>query len=226
MLVQRTLETAITRHALPALLPVLLSAVLAVSAAAQEAPDVYGPPAPQNAGFVRVVNAGVPGEALSVDVGPQSYGPLAFGDVSAYRPVESGIYLVQVGDARGEVIVRPEGYRTIALTNGEVEVIADTRHEDPARAQLVLYNFLDTGPAELLVAADETPVIEDVGPGAAKSRAVNAVTLVFAVRTPAGARMSAGEIELTRGDSFGVFLAPGPNAPAVFSERAGVELDE
>ena len=228
MLVQRDRKHARFGVATLSLLMLFMCGVLAgvPELSAQEAPDVYGPPAPRNAGFIRLVNAGTPGNTISTTIGSRSYGPLAFGDVTPYRPVRSGIYLATVAGARGEVIVSPDSYHTVAAGGDEIRVISDTRHEDPARAQLVLYNLLPSGRADLLVAPNGTAVIQDVDAGTAEARAVNAVTAGFTVLGPSGARISAGELELSRGDSFGIFLIPAAGAPTVVSHRATVELDE
>lgn len=222
------------------------------SLVAQDGPNVYGPPAPRNAGFVRVLHndegaaAGNEGAGKAApetfQLGPRNFGPLGFGDMSPYRPVPAGIYLLrrraageggasgEGGGAAAELVVQGEDYTTLVLGTDAVRVMRDTRHEDPARAQLVFYNLSDAA-AELGVAEGGDPVFPAVPAGQSASRTVNAVTVRLEVRRSPPGESSSGDgaeapsvqVDLRRGESFGlVLLADGE----LRVHRARVRLED
>ncbi len=193
----------------------------------QSQTGVYGPAAPENAGFVRVFN-GDPsrGEAAELPVGPRRFGPIALGEVTAYRPIRGGVFLLRSGGGEAELIVRPDAYTTVLLGSEEITVISDERHEDPARAQLVLYNGADAGGVDLVVLPDGAPVFRDVPAGASRARAVNAVTVQLGLRAEDGAAVDLGPLDLTRGDSFGVFVVSEERGIAARIHEARVVVED
>jgi len=209
----------------PALV-IALSGTCAGTAGAQTDTGVYGPAAPENAGFVRVLHADPTRETLELPVGPRRFGPLSFGEVSPYRAFSAGISLLRSGGAQAELIVRPDSYTTVIVAAGRISTVADTRHADPARAQIVLYNAAGGAPADLLVAPDGPPVFEGVAAGESAARAVNAVPVDLAVRRGNSQVAGIDELRLTRGDSFGIFLLDGADDAVVRVHRAEVVIDE
>jgi alginate O-acetyltransferase complex protein AlgF len=212
---------------------VLTTAAVAVLAlwtapalSAQSDGGVYGPQAPQNAGFVRLVHGAAGRGTVELPVGPLRLGPIGFGEATPYRPLRAGISVLRSGAAEAELIVRPDSYTTVILTREGFSVITDERHTDPARAQLVLYNATDLEPASLIVAPDGPPVIEGVAEGAAAPRAVNAVTVDLAVRAAGTVAARLGALRLTRGDSFAVFLLEGPDGATARVHQAEVVVGE
>lgn len=201
-------------------------ALPALPAAAQPDTGVYGPAAPENAGFVRVFNGDASREAVELPIGPRRYGPVAFGEVTAYRPIRGGVFLLRSGGGEAELIVRPDAYTTILLGPGEVTVISDERHDDPARAQLVLYNAAGDGGVDLVVLPDGAPVFRDVPAGEARARAVNAVTVELGLRAGGGAEVDLEPIDLTRGDSFGVFAVSDGRGIAARIHEARVVVED
>jgi hypothetical protein len=201
-------------------------ALSALPAAAQPDTGVYGPAAPENAGFVRVFNGDASREAVELPIGPRRYGPVAFGEVTAYRPIRGGVFFLRSGGGEAELIVRPDTYTTILVGPGEVTVIADERHEDPARAQLVLYNVAGAGNMDLVVLPDEAPVFEDVPARASRSRAVNAVGVELGLRAEDAATVDLEPLELTRGDSFGIFAVSDGSGIAARIHEARVVVED
>ena len=212
-----------TRRACLLFLALSLSAVFA---AAQSATSVYGPAAPENAGFVRVFNGDPSREAVELPIGPRRYGPIASGEVTAYRPIRGGVFLLRSGGGEAELIVRPDTYTTVLLGSEEITVVSDERHDDPARAQLVLYNGAGAGGVDLVVLPDGAPVFQDVPPGASRARAVNAVTVQLGLRAEDGAAVDLGPLDLTRGDSFGVFVVSEERGIAARIHEARVVVED
>lgn len=201
-------------------------ALSALPAGAQSDTGVYGPAAPENAGFVRVFNGDPSREAVELPIGSRRYGPIAFGEVTAYRPIRGGVFFLRSGGGEAELIVRPDTYTTVLLGSGEINVISDERHEDPARAQLVLYNAADAGNMDLVVLPEGTPVFEDVPAGASRSRAVNAVDVELALRAEGAAAVDLERLELTRGDSFGIFVVSDGSGIAARIHEARVVIED
>jgi hypothetical protein len=204
----------------------ILAAVLPTTASAQTDTGVYGPAAPENAGFVRVVNAAASAGEMELPVGPLDFGPIGFGEATPYRPLRAGISLLRSADDEAELIVRPDSYTTVLVTARGFVIAEDQRHDDPARAQLVLYNASSAGPVSLFVSPDGATVLEAVAPGSSKSRPVNAVTVDLAIRDGESVLGRPGTIRLTRGDSFGVFVLDGPDGPATRVHKATVVVEE
>lgn len=209
----------------------LLSVIIAILPAQE---SVYGPAAPPDAGFVRVINVRSDGEPVRLDVGSQRLDAPEAGDVSPYRPVVSGVYLPQIGGLETELFVRPEGYTSLAVTDDAIAVIADTVHEDPARAQLVLYNFGGGGPISLTLSDTGQGVIEGVPFPRSSSLAVNAVSAAFSVvYDPAptddagggGGTIPIDPIQLRRGRSYSFVVHPQGGEIAVSVSTASVELE-
>ncbi|MFW6223743.1 MAG: alginate O-acetyltransferase AlgF [Spirochaetota bacterium] len=206
---------------------VLVALALTAPAATAQADDagVYGPAAPEDAGFVRVFN-GDPSEAVELPIGPRRYGPVAFGEVTAYRPIRAGVFLLRSGGEEAEIVVRPDTYTTVLIGPGEITVISDERHDDPARAQLVLYNAAAEGDVDLVVLPDGPPVFRDVAAGESRARALNAVTVELGLRTGDDVAVDLEPVDLTRGNSFAVFAVSAETGLAARIHEARVVVDD
>jgi hypothetical protein len=215
---------------IPTCIILVLLIVSSVTVMAQE--SVYGPAAPPDAGFVRVINARSDGSEVRLDVGSQRFNGVEPGEASPYRPVVSGVYLPQTLGLETDLFVRPEGYTSLAVTDDEIVVIPDTVHGDPARAQLVLYNFTGGGAASLVLADSGQPVIPGVAPGESSSLAVNAISASFAVvGDSSGSSGSDGwsrlvdSIQLRRGRSYSFIAYRNGSDVTVALVTASVELE-
>lgn len=131
--------------------------------------DLYGPDAPQDVAWVRVINAAT--GTVTAEVDGQLLG-VAFGQASAYLTVQPGTTSVTVDGHAVELSTEPESFHTVALTADGPLAVADPALRDVSRGLLGLMNL--TGlPALSLLAPDGTPVIEDVPPGQAEAVAVS-----------------------------------------------------
>lgn len=181
---------------------VLAVLFLPLPAIAQD--GLYAPRAAGDTVFVRVANLS-DREYEDIDVGPIRYHAPAPGSAGAYRPVAPGIYMV--GSPSESVLFTPDpgSFATIVITpNGTLSVVSDERHRDPARAQLVMYNFSGSAvdfesldPAAMLV-----PSVPDETSGMI---VVNAVSLeAAAVRD--GEVLVQSRVEAKRGASYSLFV--------------------
>lgn len=165
---------------------------------------LYAPSVPEDAALVRVANVHGMEESPRLDVGRERFAPLPARQVSAYRPVPPGIYIL--GGAGGvDFSPAPGRFYTIVADHGDVRaVVRDEAHTDPARAQLVLYNFSEA-PAGLFAAPGDAIVFDNVPPGGSEVIAVNAIAVALSVRVDGDERMRR-DLELERGESYGIFV--------------------
>lgn len=207
---------------------VLLAAALATAPAAP-APaagrSVYGPETPGDSAFVRVVHASPGSPALEPELGSTRFGSLSYAQATAYRPVAPDIYQFSAGSLEQELIPVSGRYYTIALLPGAVVVLEDPAHTDPARAQVFLYNLSTIPRVDLATADGKTAVVAGVAPRASGMVVVNAVSARLAVRG-AGSQVAAiGDLGLSRGSSFSVFVLGSASSPSVFTLRAAVQVE-
>ncbi|MEX2444359.1 MAG: alginate O-acetyltransferase AlgF [Alkalispirochaeta sp.] len=165
---------------------------------------LYAPSVPDDAALVRVVNLHSRDESPRLDLGRERFAALPAGEVGAYRPVPPGIYIL--GGAGGVEFTPESGqfYSIVADRDKELRVVTDEVHADPARAQLVLYNFSDSS-ADLTAVLGETMVLEGVEPYRSEAITVNAITVELSVRVAGDERLRR-EFDLQRGESYGFFV--------------------
>jgi alginate O-acetyltransferase complex protein AlgF len=207
-----------------ALLAAALTVVLAVPPLPAAGRSVYGPEAPGDSAFVRVVNASAGSLPLESELGSTRFGALAFAQVSPYRPVAPDIYVFAAGSLEQEVIPGSGRYYTIAVLPDAVVVLEDPSHTDPARAQLFLYNLSTLPRVDLATADGKTTVVANVKPGASGMAVVNAISARLAVRSAGALLKAVGDLGLSRGSSFSVFVLGG-SSPAVVTQRATVQVE-
>jgi hypothetical protein len=121
----------------------LILFVLGSGAPAVRAQDgLYAPSVPTDAALVRVVNLQTSKPAPRVDIGPLRFAPVAAGEVTPYRPAPPGVYVVGGRAAGVEFLPEPgKFYSIVADSDGALTVVEDEAHRDPARAQIVLFQF-------------------------------------------------------------------------------------
>lgn len=208
-----------------ALLAAALAAALAVPPLAAANRSVYGPEAPGDSAFVRVVNA-VPGSPpLEAELGSTRFGALAYGQASPYRPVTPDIYVFAAGSLEQELIPGAGRYYTVAALPDAVVVLEDPAHTDPARAQLFLYNLSTLPRVDLATADGKTAVVAGVKPRSSGLAVVNAVAARLAVRSGGAQLRAVGDLGLSRGSSFSVFVLGTPSSPVVLTLRAAVQVE-
>ena len=196
----------------------VLLVVVAVSMPAQE--GLYAPSLPEEAALVRVVNA--TGDQLSLDIGSLRFTDVSPGAATAYRPLHGDVFVIAHDGLRVVLTPEPRTFLTIVVEQGDIRIVTDERHVDPARAQLVIYN-LTSAPVAFRAVVPETVLIEAVDPGESASRAVNAVPVTigaFADDEP----LYVTAVNLVRGESYTlVVLEEGD--PSGFLVQASVSTE-
>ncbi len=205
----------------------LLAVLFGSNALAQD--GLYGPTDSDDA-FVRVVHA-VPGSALvPVDLGATTYGRVGYGDVTPYRPVFPGMFVLRAEDREFSFVPRSGSYYTLVYGAEGFMVIEDEIHTDPARSQLVLYNLRDAGSLTLGAFSpsspeNQTPVVSNVQPRSADREVINPVAAGFIVAGPEGAIATFESLPLSRGASVSVLVMGSGEATEVAVVEASVVFD-
>jgi alginate O-acetyltransferase complex protein AlgF len=203
----------------------ILIALCAAALATAETRSVYGPQAPGDAAFVRLLNA-IPGKApLEIELGATAYEALGWAEVSPYRPVTPDIYQLGTAGNEAEIIARSGRYYTVVCTPTAVTVLEDPPHTDPARAQLFLYNLSPLPLIDLRTADGKSTVIAGVRPSSFGLAVVNAVRAPLAVFSGGKPIAGLGDLGLARGSSFSVFVLAADQSPVVFAVRARVAVE-
>jgi hypothetical protein len=203
----------------------LLLLTIGLPRAADAQKSVYGPLAPENAAFVRILHVAAGQSELRMSVGAALFGPLKFGQVSPYRSVVADIYIVRALGKQATVVARPGVYYTVAVANGAIFFLEDQTHLDPSRAQLFLYNFSSLSDLTLKTADGTTQVLGPVRPGGSGTVAVNPIRVRFAVFSQGKPMREIEDLGLARGASYSVFVAGQGSGITVFSARAEVVLE-
>jgi alginate O-acetyltransferase complex protein AlgF len=204
----------------------MLTLALALSPAAAwaQAPSLYGAGVAESAILVRLVNASS-GGAHSLQIGAQTLEAEAFGAASAYKPVAADIYTLFYGGKRYEFLPETKSYYTIVALDSGLAILKDTRHADPARAQLYFYNMSDGAAADLKTADGSLTVLPAVAARSSAQAAVNPISLKLAAFR--GGVRAGGEhaLSMARGSSYALFLALKNGAAQSFIVTATVQAD-
>jgi hypothetical protein len=204
---------------------------------------LYAPVRPGETALVRVVhvNAGEPAAGITIDVGNTRFTDVEAQSGTAYRPVRPGVYVVMAYGHREALTATTGTFYTVAVSPDGITIFSDTYHDDPLRAQLVLYNLSDA-PLRLDAVVPEAPLLEAVAPGTSGTRVINAIPVTIAVSPATAAGSTAGpsgegasnetpddgrryevSLELERGASYGFMVQETPNVIAGFIVQAAVE---
>jgi alginate O-acetyltransferase complex protein AlgF len=165
------------RGVLALLAPVLLALATLPLSAAQG--GLYGPEAPADAAWVRVVHAGTEA-AVAARVADGEPWTLARYDATGYVLVDPGTVHV---DVDGDVLaleVGPESFTTVAATAAGLVAVPDPALRDISRGLLGLVNLTDRVALDLQV-PDGPIVVGAVPPGAHDAVAVAEATTELVV---------------------------------------------
>ncbi len=164
------------RGALAFALPTLLALAALIGSAHG---GLYGPEAPIDAAWVRVVNAGAEG-GVAVRIADGGTRVLALFEATRYALVDPGTVRVDVGGDAVALEVGPESFTTVAATAEGYLVVPDPALRDISRGLLGLVNLTDREGLGLQV-PDGPTVVAAVPPGAHDAVAVAEATTELVV---------------------------------------------
>lgn len=190
--------------------------VLAVTGIAVAQDGLYTNSAPEDAALVRIINA--TDTPATVDVGPLRFRDVPALSASPYRPVLPGIFVLQRGGVREVFSPEAKSFQSVIIVADGLFIIPDTRHTDPARAQLVMYN-VTSRMLDFRAVDPQAELVPNVAPNTAALRAVNAIS----VRVGAfdgDTEVFAANLDLARGTSVAIVVRNG--TPSGFVAEATV----
>jgi hypothetical protein len=188
----------------------LAASVLLAFAAVAAQPGLYGPEAPADAAWVRIVNATAAG-GMAVRVADGATVVLPWGGATRYAQVSPGRVNVDVGGVQLELEVGPESFTTVAATPAGAVSVADPALRDVSRGLLGLLNLTDR-PLTLRV-PDGTVVVADVPPAAHEALAVAEATTGLLVTDGDEVVLRLEPRAFERGVAHAVVVFAGPDGP-------------
>jgi hypothetical protein len=198
-----------SRRFVPPLRAVLALATLLTAGAPAAQGGLYGPEAPLDAAWVRVVNvAAAGGMAVRVADGPTVVLPL--GGASRYVQVPPGEVDLDVGGTHLSIEVGPESFTTVAATPDATVVVADPALRDASRGLLGLLNLTDR-PALTLRVPDGTVVVGEVPGGSHDALPVAQATTGLLVTAGDEVLVRLEPHEFVRGVAYVVLVFEGPH---------------
>jgi alginate O-acetyltransferase complex protein AlgF len=169
--------------------------------------DLYAPVPPADSAFVRVVN--VTGDsALTLQIDGASLPAGAHSEVSDYIIIKQGERALSFGDKKQTITIEARQYYSLAITakDTDAKIIKDALIENPAKAMVYFYNFSDAPAASLSVPSHNATVFEDIAPLGNSSRAINAATIDFTVKSGSNDVATLEKIALRRQVGTSIFL--------------------
>ena len=193
----------------------------AVPLSAQEE-GLYGSKAPEDASFVRILNSSA-SSLPPVPVGAVRFAELGPLEVTPYRVLSPGVLIIRARDGQTDIAAGAGNYYTVVVSDTGPRVVQDRRHDDPLRAQLILYNLTGISPVDLKTADGSTEVITGVSSGESASIAVNPVRTRLVLFSGENNIADVGTVDLESGQSYGIFAVERSGGPEVLVEQAEVD---
>ncbi|HEX7003364.1 MAG TPA: alginate O-acetyltransferase AlgF [Trueperaceae bacterium] len=202
-------------------LAALLGALLLWPAAVKAQGGLYGPEAPRDVAYVRLINAR-PGGPVGPVVGGEEWQSVDFAEVSPYHRIAPGQHAVSAAGIESSFTARAESFTTLVLLENELVTIDDTPLRDISRGLLTLYN-LTADHTLTLGTVDGSQVISDVEPLSAASRAISQAEVELVVSSNGKPIGKLDSRLYRRGEAHSVIVMPEGTQPRVIYARAAAE---
>jgi alginate O-acetyltransferase complex protein AlgF len=184
---------------------VLFILVLAANSRGAVAGDaaLYGPVAPANAGFFRVINLD-PAQRLTVrNESGKTMAELPSGQASPYAFLAEGAHHLMLNDKPWDLTLHRGEQTSLIWQAGVVSAIAEQPFKDKSKARIVLYN-LTKSPLDLTT-QDGKPIVTQVVSGQQNGRDVNAVKIPLGVARSGTVLTVTAPLSLQRGQVTSLF---------------------
>jgi len=176
--------------------------------------NLYGPQAPEDAAWVRAVNAGLSAGVVVRVAGAEPM-TLALGEATGYVPVVPGGVLVAIDGVAVALQVDPEGFATVAATAAAPVVVLDPPLRDISRGLLGLLNLTDRPALDLRV-PDGPVVVAAVPPGAHDAVAIAQATTALEVAADGVTLASLEPHAFARGVAYAVLVVETEDGVAAY----------
>ena len=191
----------------------VMIAGMAVSTGHAQDAGLYGKAADPNASFVRVVSF----DQQSATIAGKPVTPTQ--GVSPYVNVDAGSVEISSGENSTVMTVEPGRYYTMSMGSNGERIFSDLVRNDPAKAQLYLYNLSDLESVDLFVPAARAVALKGVAAGESRDVALKApLSLAFEIQKDGTAVAKTGTIDLKRKAGYSIVItgADGRYSAAAF----------
>lgn len=199
----------------------LLSLLVALPTFTLAQNDLYGPEAPRDSAYLRVINARE-GDAVVPVIDGVAWDPIEFAAATPYGLVQPGERVVELAGEEVELALEPEGFTTLVALPEQTLVLKDTPLRDISRGLLTLYNLTSDSTIDLLT-SDGTEVLAGVPAESAASIVISEATVSLAVQSQGATLAELPEKTYTRGEAHSIIVLPGDADPKVIYVRAEAE---
>lgn len=169
--------------------------------------DLYGPSAPTDVAYIRVMHAAEGYSAFQAASGEMLFDPVDFLGVTPYYPFPAGRFNLSLADVVTNLTVEAGGFYTVVLLQGDSHLFDDDPLIDSSRALLTFYNLTNLL-TDLKTFDASTVIFSEVGPLEAASIVVaEAEVAVAAFETTAEEPLAVLEPQLfSRGVAHSIIL--------------------
>mgnify|MGYP006295553451 CR=1 FL=1 len=185
---------------------------------------LYGSEAPEDKAFIRVINTS--GNSISnLAIGALIFKGLSPEELTAYRPLSPGIYIIRTGGQQTDLTCSANEYYTIQLSSSGPKIFSDVRQEDYLRSQLVLYNLSELQTVSLKTRDGNTTVINSVGAGASSQITVNPIDAELSLFSKGEKVSDMKMVDLESGQSYSIFILGKADKNVILIKQAEVKID-
>lgn len=188
---------------------ILMSALKATPARADDA-ALYGPDAPPNSAFIRVVNASANPD-LDAQVGDKQIDGISAWSASEFEFLPAGAQKISAGAAQQSLQLQADHYYTAVVDGERMHLFDNSAYDNRLKALVILYNLTDKDALTLRTGDGGTTVVEAVAREGFGLRQVNAARAKLAVFAGDARIAETPALTMARGKAYSVF-AIGPSA--------------
>ncbi|GAK72558.1 hypothetical protein RRU01S_26_00850 [Agrobacterium rubi TR3 = NBRC 13261] len=179
---------------------VLVAGFAVTTGHAQDA-GLYGKAVDPKASFVRVVSV----DQQTATIGGKPVPPTQ--GVSPYVNVDAGSVEISSGGQSAVMTVEPGKYYTMTMGLDGERIFSDAVKNDPAKAQLYLYNLSDLASIDLFVPAAKAVALKGVAAGESMDVALKApLSLAFEIQKDGTAVAKTETIDLKRKAAYSIVI--------------------
>ncbi len=188
---------------------------LATPAQADDA-ALYGPDAPPNSAFIRIVNASSSAD-LEATVGDKQIDRVAAWSVSDFEFLPAGTQNIVAGSVSESAALQAGHYYTAVVDGQKLRLLDNAAYDNRLKALVILYNLTDQDGLTLRTSDGATTVVEPVARDAFGMRQVNAARAKLAVFAGDAQVGETQAVSLARGKALSLFAVGPSTAPRLIS---------
>lgn len=190
----------------------MLMSALGSSPAQADDAALYGPDAPPNSAFVRIVNASANPD-LDAQVGDKQIDGVAAWSVSEFEFLPAGAQQISAGSAQQSAQLQADHFYTAVVDGDRIHLFDNSAYANRLKALVILYNLTDKDELTLRTSDGGTTVVEPVKREDFGLRQVNAARARLAVFAGDARIAETPALAMVRGKAYSVFAIGPASAP-------------